>query len=219
MSKAADIKEKQEAKERKEAIKAKISENIARQIYAEQAKVREKEDIVLELLQEEQKEAIEQKHKKDVEKQIRQRIETLHSLKTQMVEKAERKRQEAEEDAKYKEQMLAKLAEDNRVELLSDQKKRMKLLQLRRDVEQMIIDRRQQYAEERQLLMKLKEEEEYEMEQRKRIIEEERMRMLKEHIENLVGYIPKGLLRPDDLPQLGSDIFERCRPCQSFCME
>jgi hypothetical protein len=41
---------------------------------------------------------------------------------------------------------------------------------------------------------------------RRRIIEEERLRLLKEHAKNLIGYLPKGVLRADDLPYLGSDL-------------
>lgn len=32
--------------------------------------------------------------------------------------------------------------------------------------------------------------------------------MLKEHVKNLVGYLPKGLLTADDLPHLGADIVD-----------
>lgn len=49
---------------------------------------------------------------------------------------------------------------------MSAQKKRMKMLQLRRDVEQMMIDRRQKRAEEMQCLIKLKEQEDQQMENR-----------------------------------------------------
>lgn len=94
------------------------------------------------------------------------------------------------------------MAEDERLEQLSAQKKRMKMLQLRREVEEMMTERRQKRAEEMQLLMKLQEEEEKENENRKRVIEEERLRMLREHAKNLIGYLPRGVLRADDLPLL-----------------
>lgn len=59
-------------------------------------------------------------------------------------------------------QLIAKLAEDERVEQLSAQKKRLKMLQLRKDVEQTMIERRQKRAEEMQRIMRLLEEEEKE---------------------------------------------------------
>lgn len=56
-------------------------------------------------MQEEQKETLERRHREEVEKQIRQRIETRESLSKQMDEVAERRRQEAREDAKYKDEV------------------------------------------------------------------------------------------------------------------
>lgn len=44
---------------------------------------------------------------------------------------------------------------------------------------------------------------------RKRLIQEERIRMLQEHAQNLIGYLPKGILTPEDLPYLGSDVVDR----------
>jgi hypothetical protein len=41
------------------------------------------------------------------------------------------------------------------------------------------------------------------------MIEEERLRMLKEHAGKLIGYLPRGVLREDDLPQLGSEFMKR----------
>lgn len=55
---------------------------------------------------EEQREAAEERYRQDMEKQIRQRLETRDSLALQLKEKDERLRQEAAEDAKYKEQVL-----------------------------------------------------------------------------------------------------------------
>lgn len=42
---------------------------------------------------------------------------------------------------------------------------------------------------------------------RKRLVEEERKRMLQEHVKNLIGYLPKGILKPSDLSYLGGDLF------------
>jgi hypothetical protein len=58
------------------------------------------------------------------------------------------------------------MAEDQRLEQLSNQKRRMKMLECRREVERMMAERRQRHAEEMQLLMKLKEQDEMEAEER-----------------------------------------------------
>jgi hypothetical protein len=41
------------------------------------------------------------------------------------------------------------------------------------------------------------------------MIEEERLRMLKEHASNLIDYMPPGVLREDDLPHLGPEFVKR----------
>lgn len=58
------------------------------------------------------------------------------------------------------------MSEQAKLEQLSEQKRRMKMLQLRRDIEQMMTERRQKHAEEMQRLMKLEEQEKEEAEQR-----------------------------------------------------
>lgn len=58
------------------------------------------------------------------------------------------------------------MAEDEKLEQMSAQKRRMKMLQLKRDVEEMMTDRRQRRAEEMQLLIKLQQQEDEEMAKR-----------------------------------------------------
>jgi len=206
--KSADVSKRLEEKKKKEEAKAIIQESLAKQIYEERVRKKERDDILMELMLEEQKEEQDRRYRQDVEKHIRQKLEIRESLGVQVKEREEKLRQEAAEDTKYKEQLLEKMAEDERLEQMSAQKKRMRMLQLRRDVEQMMIDRRQKRAEDMQLLIKLKEQDDKEIEDRRKIIEEERIQLLKEHVKNLIGYLPKGLLKPDDLPYLGSDIVD-----------
>nr|CAI5864701.1 unnamed protein product [Callosobruchus analis] len=211
-SKEADVKKGQQEKAQREALKAQLSEKIAKEMYAQKARQKERDDIIQELLEEEEKEKIEKRHREDLEKQIRQRIETRDSLEMQIREKEEKQRQENEEDAKIRAELLEKLAEDAKLDQLSDQKRRMKMLQLRRDTERMMIERRQKHAEEMQLLMKIEEEAQAELEIKRKIVEEERHRMLGEHVKNLIGYLPKGILNVDDLPHLDKEVVEKVSP-------
>ncbi|CAH1968702.1 unnamed protein product [Acanthoscelides obtectus] len=211
-SKEADVKKGILEKSQREGAKAQLSERIAKELYTQQAKQKERDDIIQELLEEEEKEKIEKRHREDVEKRLRQRIETRDSLEMQIREKEEKQRQENEADAKIRAELLEKLAEDARLDQLSDQKRRMKMLQLRRDTEQMMIERRQKQAEEMQLLMKIEEEAQQELETKRRIVEEERHRMLGEHVKHLIGYLPKGILKVDDLPHLDKEIVEKVSP-------
>lgn len=36
--------------------------------------------------------------------------------------------------------------------------------------------------------------------------------MLKEHAEHLIGYMPRGILRVEDLPLLGEAVYEKYKP-------
>ncbi|XP_048518961.1 meiosis-specific nuclear structural protein 1 isoform X3 [Dendroctonus ponderosae] len=102
--KSADSTARFEEHKRKEEVKAKIQEDLAKQIYAQTIRKKEREDILQELMVEEQKEALERRHREEIEKQIRQRIEVRESLTEQLKEKEDRCRQEAIEDGKYKQQ-------------------------------------------------------------------------------------------------------------------
>lgn len=59
----------------------------------------------MELLEEEKKEAIEKRFRAEIEKAMKMRQETQQALDCQLEERKEKIRLEAEEDAKYKEQV------------------------------------------------------------------------------------------------------------------
>ena len=52
---------------------------------------------------------------------------------------------ELAEEEEYRRQLMAKFAEDDRIELMNAQKRRMKQLEHRRAVEKLIEERRQEY--------------------------------------------------------------------------
>ena len=87
--------------------------------------------------------------------------------------------------------MLAKFAEDDRIEQMNAQKRRMKQLEHKRAVEALIDDRRAQFAADKQRDLDIRKEEEMMERLRQQIIEEERQRLLKEHASKLLGYLPK----------------------------
>lgn len=87
--------------------------------------------------------------------------------------------------------MLSKFAEDDRIEQMNAQKRRMKQQEHRRAVEQLIDDRRAQFANDRARELQEREEQEALERLRLQIIEEERKRLLQEHASKLLGYLPK----------------------------
>lgn len=87
--------------------------------------------------------------------------------------------------------MMAKFAEDDRIEQMNANKRRMKQLEHKRAVEKLIDDRKVQFAADRERELEERREEERMEAFRKQIIEEERQKLLREHAMRLLGYLPK----------------------------
>lgn len=87
--------------------------------------------------------------------------------------------------------MLAKFAEDDRIEQMNAQRRRMKQLEHQRAVEKLLEDRRVQLAREREADVEARLEEAKLEEFRRKVIEEERLKLLKEHATKLLGYLPR----------------------------
>ncbi len=66
-----------------------------------------------------------------------------------MIIKEHKKEAEKLEEEEFRRQMMAKFAEDDRVELMNAQKRRMKQLEHRRAVEKLIQERREEYQKQR----------------------------------------------------------------------
>lgn len=80
-----------------------------------------------------------------MEKRIRQRLELQQTRQEMMAFKQMRKQAEKEEEEAFRTMMMAKFAEDDRIEQMNAQKRRMKQLEHKRAVENLLEDRRQQY--------------------------------------------------------------------------
>ena len=87
--------------------------------------------------------------------------------------------------------MMAKFAEDDRIEQMNAQKRRLKQQEHKRAVEALIEQRKSQFAADRERELEERREEERMENFRKQIIEEERQKLLQEHAMRLLGYLPK----------------------------
>ena len=90
--------------------------------------------------------------------------------------------------------MMAKLAEDDRIEQMNAQKRRMKQLEHKRAVEKLLEDRLARFEAERERELVERKLEVKEAQKRAKLIEEERQKLIAKHAHNLLGYIPKGVL-------------------------
>ncbi|GAB1294419.1 Meiosis-specific nuclear structural protein 1 [Apodemus speciosus] len=142
----------------------------------------------------------------EAEQRLRRQREMKQDFEDQMALKEVILQAAKEEEETFKKAMLAKFAEDDRIELMNAQKQRMKQLEHKRAVEKLIEERRSQFLADKQ-----REVEELQLQQRRQgcineIIEEERLRLLKEHAAKLLGYLPKGVFkREDDVDMLGEE--------------
>lgn len=196
--------ERMESKKAKEDAMARVQNALAEDIARKEAEREEMERIRMELYLEEQEEKEREKEKDDMEKRIRQKLELQETHAQQMHFKNLRRQAELEEEDEFRKQMLAKFAEDDRIEQMNAQKRRMKQLEHKRAVEQLLDDRRAQFAQDRERELEERREEERMEAFRRQIIEEERQKLLREHAMRLLGYLPKGVIRDErDLEMLG----------------
>lgn len=79
-----------------------------------------------------------------MEKKIRQRLMMQQTCQEQLAFKEMQRRAEKEEEEAFRRIMMAKFAEDDRIEQMNAQKRRMKQLEHKREVEKLIEEKRRQ---------------------------------------------------------------------------
>uniref|UniRef100_A0A8C3XLX3 Meiosis-specific nuclear structural protein 1 n=1 Tax=Chelydra serpentina TaxID=8475 RepID=A0A8C3XLX3_CHESE len=162
------------------------------------------EQVRQELYLEEQAEADRKREMVGVCK--RQRLELRQTYEAQLAFKKIVLQALQEEEEAFRQKMLAKFAEDDRIEQMNAQKRRMKQLEHRKAVEKLIEERHKQFLADKE-----RELEERQLEERRQgnihaIVEEERQKLLKEHATKLLGYLPRGILKDeDDVNMLGEE--------------
>lgn len=186
--------EVREREQRKVALQNMLAEHIQK----EQRQRDELEQIRQELYLEEEAQADRQKQIAEMEKKIRQRIELQKTFEEQIAYKQIVLQAEKEEDAAFMRAMMAKFAEDDRIEQMNAQKRRMKQLEHKRAVEKLLEDRHKQLIADKERALQEQQLEEGKEAWRRAIIEEERQKLLKEHASNLLGFLPKGIFKDEE---------------------
>lgn len=86
---------------------------------------------------------------------------------------------------------MAKFAQDDKLEQLNQQKRRMKQLEHKRAADQLVEQRKEAARKSAEVLL-AEREHLAEMEQfKEEVVEQERQRILREHASKLVGFLPK----------------------------
>ncbi|XP_010217626.1 PREDICTED: meiosis-specific nuclear structural protein 1 [Tinamus guttatus] len=191
-----------ESEEKKQRLQSMIAQSLKR----EQQKREELEQVRQELHEEEQAEMDRKKEMEEIEKRIRQRIDLRQTYEEQLALKKIVQQAMQEEEEAFRQEMLAKFAEDDRIEQMNAQKRRMKQLEHRRAVEKLIEDRHKQFLADKEREFEERQLEERRQENIRLIVEEERQKLLKEHASKLLGYLPRGILKDeDDVNMLGEE--------------
>merc|ERR1719447_100319 len=102
--------------------------------------------------------------------------------------------------------MMEKFAEDDKIEQMNEKRRRMKREEHKRAVNLLLEERRQMRHKAKLKEAEAINERKMEEQERSNIIEEERMRILQQNIDKLVGHIPKGILSEADVDALGGKL-------------
>ena len=165
------------------------------EMAAKQKEKDEMDELRNELVIQEAEERIIQKEKEKMERVIQQRMDIALANEYQRQLKAIKKEEEKAEEDQFKVAMLEKFAEDDRLDQMNAQKRRMKQLEHRREIEKLLEARRAKYEEERAAELQEQLDADKVEQIRQQIIEEERKRMLAAHAKNLgLKHLPKGVI-------------------------
>merc|ERR1719191_990037 len=115
----------------------------------------------------------------------------------QMNVKKEKEELEKQEENAFRDQLMQKFMQDERLEKLNAERRRKMIQQHKREVERLLQERRKMYEAERFQEMEERNQAKQEEEQRQLVIEQERQRLLAVHAQPLKDFLPKGTLERD----------------------
>ncbi|KAJ1479879.1 tumor suppressor, Mitostatin-domain-containing protein [Baffinella frigidus] len=166
------------AKAELDAEKDRIFNKISKDILRKQAEEEEMLELQIELANQESEERKVQDDRAALEKRLRDRMEMMAANEYQKRLKMERLKQQQEEEDDFRKKMLDKFAEDARIEQMNAQKRRMKVLEHKKEVERLLDERRSMYESEKAAELQEQEEEGRRAAALRSLIEQERQRIL-----------------------------------------
>ena len=138
------------------------------------------------------------KEKEEEEKRQKMKDDVINSALKQMQFKEMKKKEEEANDAIYKQKLLEKYAQDEKLEKEKQEKQRQQLIDIQNAIKKQREEKYFQYQKQRE--KELNEYNKYKQEQdaKKYIIEQEKIRLLKENEELLKKYYPIGYYKAKD---------------------
>eukprot|EP01137_Pigoraptor_chileana_P011149 Opistho-2@61577 len=187
----------QSRKKEADAHKHAVYEQLASKVERTEREKEEMERVRHELYVEEQEQRERDKEMTRIEQTLRQRLALREAHQYQMQIKRQRTQAEADEEEEFRKKMMQKFSEDERLEQMNAQKRRMREAEHRRAIEQLLEERRaRRRAEDDERDRESQDRAAMEQNFRK-IVEEERQRLLREHANKLAAFLPKGVLRDE----------------------
>lgn len=133
--------------------------------------------------------------RKELEDRIRQRLKTKFELENQLADIEMRQFQRKHEDEKFRIEQLRLLAEQDRLDMLTKEKQRIKKQEHHRRVREILTAREDaRHAEVFELVREQNELMALEK-RRQEIFTMERMKIIQQHADDIIGYLPHELLQ------------------------
>jgi len=190
-----------------------VQQHLRQELTMHQKEKDDYEKLIQDLALSEKEEAEQQKEKNQAMRAINTRMSMQKDQMEQRNHQQKRREAEQAEEDSLRQQMLAKFAEDDRIELMNAQKRRMKQLEHKKEAEALLAHRRQRIKDEQERRAAERAKDQRDAELMAQLIEEERSKLIAEHADNLLGFLPKGVIRNyDDLEALGEDYKEAYKP-------
>uniref|UniRef100_A0A182Q068 Meiosis-specific nuclear structural protein 1 n=1 Tax=Anopheles farauti TaxID=69004 RepID=A0A182Q068_9DIPT len=183
-----------ERKEESDRKRDHVNQEMVTSLEQEQREQRNREEMLQELYIAEWNEREETKRQRELEEQIRKRIQIRLELDAQLVANNCHREQQAAAERRFQEDQIRMWAERDRVDLMSNEKRRRKMVEYRRTVQELLEDRRRRRVEDVKQLMAEEEQQRQTERRRQEILEEERIKLLKEHATALIGFFPPGVI-------------------------
>lgn len=118
-------------------------------LHVFQGESRKREELLLNLKYEEIQEQMNQREREDLEQKIRLRLQTRLDLEMQKHQILLRRTQEEDDMKHFRVREMERLAEQDKLELLTNEKKRLKLAEHHRAVRELIEERKRKREAER----------------------------------------------------------------------
>lgn len=213
---AAEVEARLQAQKVRKANEMAYQEALQAEMGAKQLAVAsekaENEELLRVLYEEERELELMQREESEQLKASSRRMEMKKDYDTATYLKMKQREADMEEECAFRSAMMEKFARDDKLEQLSNEKRRRLGMQHGREVENLIEERRERIQLEREQAAREFAQQEMLEKRRREIIEEERQKLIKEHAMKLLGYIPKGVIQPHDLEHLEPEVRESFRP-------